>query len=62
MILCQSLTAQGGPFSTPVSNYKNINGINVMTYGETIRHYPDGKFTYGKFNLKKIEYNVLSLK
>ncbi|MEJ7738733.1 MAG: DUF6544 family protein [Chitinophagaceae bacterium] len=50
------------PFSTPVSNYKNFNGINVMTYGETIWHYPDGKFTYGKFNLREIEYNVLELK
>ena len=46
------------PFSTPVSNYKNINGINIMTYGETIWHYPDGKFTYGKFILIEIEYNI----
>ena len=50
------------PFSTPVSNYKNINGINIMTYGETIWHYPDGKFVYGKFNLKSIEYNVTDFK
>jgi len=50
------------PFSTPVSNYKNINGINIMTYGEAIWHYPDGKFVYGKFNLKEIEYNVSELK
>ena len=50
------------PFSTPVSNYKNINGINIMTYGETIWHYPDGKFVYGKFNLKDVEYNVSVLK
>jgi len=50
------------PFSTPVRNYKKTNGINIMTYGETIWHYPDGKFTYGKFNLKEIEYNVSELK
>ena len=50
------------PFSTPVSNYKNIKGINIMTYGEAIWHYPDGKFVYGKFNLKEIEYNVSELK
>jgi len=50
------------PFSTPVSNYKNINGINIMTYGEAIWHYPDGKFVYGKFNLKEVEYNVSTLK
>ena len=39
------------PFSTPVSNYTNINGINIMSYGEAIWHYPNGKFVYGKFNL-----------
>jgi hypothetical protein len=50
------------PFSTPVGNYKNINDINIMTYGETVWHYPDGKFVYGKFNLKVIEYNVSLLK
>ena len=50
------------PFSTPVSNYKNVNGINIMTYGETIWHYPDGKFVYGKFHLKEIEYNVSAIK
>ena len=50
------------PFSTPVSNYKNVNGINIMSYGETIWHYPDGKFIYGKFNFKEIEYNVSEFK
>jgi hypothetical protein len=49
-------------FSTPVNNYKKINGINIMTYGETIWHYPDGIFIYGKFNLKEVEYNVSILK
>lgn len=46
------------PFSTPAKNYKNINGYNLPTYGETIWHYPDGEFVYGKFNLKSIQYNV----
>lgn len=45
-------------FSTPVSEYKNINGINVPIYGEAIWHYPAGEFTYGKFSLKTINYNV----
>jgi hypothetical protein len=44
-------------FSTPVSGYKNMNGYNVPTYGETIWHYPDGAFCYGKFYLKEIEFN-----
>jgi hypothetical protein len=45
------------PFTTPVSEYRSISGSNTMTYGEAIWHYPDGPFTYGKFNLNKIEYN-----
>lgn len=45
-------------FSTPVKDYKNINGINVPTYGEAIWHYPEGEFVYGKFSLKSIEYNL----
>ncbi len=49
------------PFSTPISDYQNINGINVMTYGEAVWHYPDGKFTYGQFFLKDIEYNSVNL-
>jgi hypothetical protein len=44
-------------FSTPVSGYKNFNGYNIPTYGETIWHYPDGAFCYGKFNLKEIAFN-----
>jgi hypothetical protein len=50
------------PFYTPISNYKKVQGINIGTYGEAIWQYPDGKFTYGKFNLKEIEYNVSGLK
>ena len=45
-------------FSTPVKNYKLINGRNVPTYGEAVWHYPDGDFVYGKFYLKTIDYNV----
>ncbi|MCG2459998.1 hypothetical protein K8352_04520 [Flavobacteriaceae bacterium F89] len=46
------------PFSTPVKNYLNSNGFNLPTYGEAVWHYPDGKFVYGRFELKEIEYNV----
>jgi hypothetical protein len=46
-------------FSTPVKKYTQINGTNIMQYGETIWHYPDGDFVYGKFRLKSIKYNVI---
>ncbi|MBL0342792.1 MAG: hypothetical protein IPP71_19020 [Bacteroidetes bacterium] len=45
-------------FSTPVKEYKNINGINVVSYGEAVWHYPEGNFVYGKFNLESITYNI----
>lgn len=46
------------PFTTPVSAYKNVNGFNVPTDCKAIWHYPHSEFVYGKFILKKIEYNV----
>ncbi|MFM9950530.1 MAG: DUF6544 family protein [Saprospiraceae bacterium] len=45
------------PFSTPVSEYQNIDGMNTMKRGDAVWHYPEGEFTYGKFLLKEIEYN-----
>lgn len=45
------------PFSTPISDYQSISGSNLMRYGEAVWQYPDGKFTYGKFHLKEVEYN-----
>ena len=50
------------PFSTPASNYENINGYHLPTYGEAIWHYPDGDFIYGKFNVQGIAYNVSNKK
>ncbi len=50
------------PFSTPVSDYQHINGFHLIAKGDAVWHYPEGKFTYGKFILKEIEYNVSDLK
>jgi hypothetical protein len=50
------------PFSTPVNKYKSIYGYNLPTYGEATWQYPEGKFVYGEFNLKSIEYNVSQFK
>jgi hypothetical protein len=55
-------TKQWLPFSTPVSEYKTINNMNLISYGEAVWHYPDSPFVYGKFLTKKIEYNILSIK
>jgi hypothetical protein len=45
-------------FSTPLSEFGDIGGYTLPTYGEAIWHYPDGKFVYGKYRLKSVEYNV----
>lgn len=47
-------------FSTPVKDYKLIDGRSVPTFGEAIWHYPNGLFVYGKFYLKHIAYNASS--
>ncbi|MCU0382338.1 MAG: hypothetical protein MUE58_14220 [Chitinophagaceae bacterium] len=46
------------PFSTPVHAYRDINGRRVLSEGDAVWHYPEGAFTYGKFRLKGIAYNV----
>ncbi|NVO21534.1 MAG: hypothetical protein HXX13_17665 [Bacteroidetes bacterium] len=45
-------------WSTPVKDYIELDGRRIPSYGETIWHYPDGDFTYGRFSLKSIKYNV----
>ena len=45
-------------FSTPLSEYRDMNGMILATHGEAVWNYPDGAFTYGKFDLQSIEYNV----
>jgi hypothetical protein len=51
-------TLKKARWSTPVKNYKEIDGRRIPTYGETIWNYPEGDFTYGTFRLKNIIYNV----
>jgi hypothetical protein len=51
-------TMKKARWSTPVSDYKEIDGRRIPTYGETIWNYPEGDFTYGVFKLSSIKYNV----
>lgn len=46
------------PWSTPSSNFKDINGYKLMTYGDAVYQYPEGPMTYGNFNMKSVEYNI----
>jgi len=45
-------------WSTPLMDYKIINGYKLAHYAETIYTYPDGDFTYATFTLKNIAINV----
>lgn len=45
-------------FSTPVKDYKNVEGCNLPTFAQAIWHYPDGPFVYGEFRLKEVAYNI----
>jgi hypothetical protein len=45
-------------WSTPLRDYKNINGYKLASYAEAVYTYPDGDFTYATFELKDIGYNL----
>lgn len=53
-------TLKQARWSTPVGNYREIQGRRVPAYGETIWHYPEGDFVYGRFRLAGIRYNLSS--
>lgn len=44
-------------WSTPLQDYKDINGYKLAGSAETIYSYPDGDFCYGIFSLLDIDYN-----
>lgn len=41
-----------------VANYKEINNVVVPTLFEVLWRLKKGDFSYAKFNIKTIEYNV----
>lgn len=45
------------PWSTPVKNYKMINGYLLPSIGKVIFHRPDGDFAYGELEYKSVNYN-----
>lgn len=44
-------------WSTPLRDYKTINGYKLASYAEAIYTYSDGDFTYATFKLKDVWYN-----
>jgi hypothetical protein len=45
-------------WSTPISGYREVEGIRVGTHGDTNWIEPSGEWTYGRFELQAIAYNV----
>lgn len=46
------------PFTTPMTQYGEYNGYRLCSYGEAVWRYDDGEFTYGRFFIRKVAYNV----
>ena len=48
------------PWSTPVCDYRDFGGVRLPARGEAIWREPAGDFTYARFVLESIDYNVES--
>lgn len=46
------------PWATPLESYKMINGYLLPSKGKLIYHRPNGDFTYGKLEVKSVNYNL----
>lgn len=45
-------------WTTPVSDYRDYNGIKLGSYGEAIWSFPEGEFRYAIFRLEDVKYNI----
>jgi len=45
------------PWSTPLKDYKTINGYNISNSADAVYSYPQGDLIYGTFKLRELEYN-----
>ncbi|MFO0650424.1 MAG: DUF6544 family protein [Polyangiales bacterium] len=46
------------PWSTPHSDYREINGVRIAHHGVATWLAPEGEIEYGRFDLSTLEYNV----
>jgi hypothetical protein len=45
-------------WSTPVSEYRDLDGRHVLHRGSAVYHRTDGPFTYGEFTMRSIQYDL----
>lgn len=46
------------PWSTPLRAYREFDGRRVATQGNAVYAYPEGDFVYGRFEVKRIHFDV----
>jgi hypothetical protein len=46
------------PWSTPLGDYRDFGSHRLMTKGEGIWHAPAGEYSYVRFNIDAIDYNL----
>jgi hypothetical protein len=46
------------PWSTPISGYRDVDGVRIGALGDANWVEPGGEWTYGKFEIRAIAYNV----
>ena len=45
-------------WSTPVTEYRDVDGRHLLHSGGAVYHRTDGPFTYGEFTMRSIQYDV----
>jgi hypothetical protein len=45
-------------WSTPIDDYRDVDGRHLARHGLAVYAYPEGPFTYGDFTIRSIEYDV----
>ena len=46
------------PWSTPLSEHREVDGVRLPRRGHAVWQMPEGDFTYGRFLLDEVAYNV----
>jgi hypothetical protein len=46
------------PWSTPISDYREVDGIRLGTRGDANWVETSGEWTYGRFEIRSIAYNI----
>lgn len=46
-------------WSTPIRDYRDFGGMRIAAHGDAVWALPDGDFTYGRFNIEELRYNVV---